>query len=510
MSDWEELRLGDAVIAGVSFSDGIRVWAHGRESGRYELRGIVHGRCVCEVDIELSDEAGRTGAATLEVAGSAGELLEIQLCRHGEPLASCRARLRPEEGTWKNQHVSFAVASCHQPFTEQGELHPASTSMLAASAAQCVHDDVAFALLMGDQLYADAPQSKSLFDADYFASLREEESILECSGSAVRKILQRRYERFMAVPGFAKLLASMATVPAPDDHEFIDNFGTHPDHGTQAWAAYKEGALQAYWDYQGSRASLAQAAPGSLDYAFEWGPLAVYGLDIRSNRVTSNGKTQAYSEQQLDALRTFLARHEQTPAFALMTSIPLVYVGSGWVDAAASVLPLGSDLHERWSHASCIEARDALLALLLEHAQRNPKQKIILLGGDVHAGSAYQIDFPDCGVQMVQLTSSPLSNEEGWLNARAGELAAQVVSSVELADGRCATVTSLRGRTEAVGRNPFGGLNVGFVDVRTNAEGVATVSFRLVSHDNSDQPQTVFETGPLGRRPDPGSKVGIV
>ncbi len=511
MSDWEELRLGNTVAAGIASTERLRVWVHGSDAGTHELRAFAENqRCVAEATVELGEDGNRTAAATLQLTGCAGQRILVQLCREGQVLAACQARLCPGDDAWAHRHVSFAVASCHQPFSESGELLPAAVSMLDAAAAQCERDEVAFALLMGDQLYTDAPQSKSLFEPEYFASLDEGESILACSSDRVRRILHRRYERFMAVPGFSKLLASVATIPMPDDHEFIDNFGTHPEHATAHWAAFKDGALQAYRDYQGTRACLDREDPDALDYGFTWGPLAVYGLDIRRNRATSEGKTQAFSDAQFEALRTFLSRHGDMPALALMNPIPLVHVESAWVNAAASLLSLGSDLHERWSHSSCIEARDALLALLLDHAQRNPKQKIILLGGDVHAGSAYQIDFPECGVQMVQLTSSPLSNDEGWLNARAGELAAQAVSSVELADGRRAIVTALRGQTPKTDRNPFGGLNLGIVDVSTNGEGVATISLRLVGHDGSGGPTTVLDTGALGRRPDPTSGLRIV
>ena len=392
--------------------------------------------------------------------------------------------------------------SCHQPFKEDGSIHPASASMLEAARLQLEADDAAFALLMGDQLYTDAPSPMSLFDADYMKSLGVGD-ILDCSESEVRRIFHRRYARFAGVPGFARLLRSIGTIPMPDDHEFVDNFGTHPDHATPRWRAFKAGALQAYRDYQGARTAFAERPSNSLDYAFTWGPVAVYGLDIRSNRATSNGKTRAYTPQQLDDLRHFMARNAEMPALALMISIPLVHVSSRWVDAAARVLPLGSDLHERWSHASCVEARDVLLDAILEHATQHPRQKIILLGGDVHAGSAYEIDFAEQGVQLFQLTSSPLSNEEGWLNARAGEAAAQALSSLELSDGRCATVTSLRGRHANVDQNPFGGLNMGLVDISTDADGLATIGLRLVSHDGEGMPVTILDTGPLGRRRDP-------
>ncbi len=503
MDAWEESSIESAVVAGVATEGRLQVWVRGHSAGPHHLRAYCAGELVAQRDVELSEERDHTAVVILEVPDRAGSALDLHLCVRGDIVARGRGKLSPGRDARAGQRFTFAVASCHQPFTEEGAAHPGSASMLRAARAQFEADDVAFALLMGDQLYTDAPATRSLFDAEYFASLGEGDDVLECSASVVRRIFHRRYRRFLGAEGFAQLLASIGTIPMPDDHEFIDNFGTHPDHDTERWAAFKEGALRAYGDYQGARASLASTGDGTLDYGFTWGPLAVYGLDIRSNRATTDGKTRAYLPSQLDALAAFLQSTASMPVLALMTSIPLVYAEPSLVETLASALPKGSDLHERWSHSSCIEARDAVLGLLLDHSKRNPQQKVVLLGGDVHAGSAYEIDFPYCGVQMLQLTSSPLSNEEGWLNARAGELAARVVSSIELGDGRSGSVTALRGRGANADQNPFGGLNLGLVDISTDAEGTATVGFRLVSHDGAGAPKTVFDTGPIGRRAAP-------
>ena len=88
--------------------------------------------------------------------------------------------------------------------------------MLRAARAQVEEDDVPFVLLMGDQLYTDAPKSRSLFDAKYVETLGVGD-ILECSAAEVRRLLHRRYRRFAGAPGFAELLASTATLPMPDD-----------------------------------------------------------------------------------------------------------------------------------------------------------------------------------------------------------------------------------------------------------------------------------------------------
>ena len=68
-------------------------------------------------------------------------------------------------------------------------------------------------------------------------------------------------------------------------------------------------------------------------------------------------------------------------------------------------------------------------------------------------------------------------------------------------------VTPLRGRAEDVDKNPYGGLNMGIVDVSTDADGVATIGFRLIGHDGEGNPVTILDTGALGRRRDPERRV---
>ncbi|MCR9160005.1 MAG: alkaline phosphatase D family protein [Nannocystaceae bacterium] len=506
MNAWMSSSLGDALAAGVPEHGAVRVWAHAARPGSARVRALADGKTIAEAPLEFAAESGCTAAVTLPCRGDTGGSIALQLIRDGEICATARARVCPAPGTWANQRLSFAVTSCHQPFTDEGALHPASMSMLDAACTQVETDEVPFILLMGDQLYTDAPASRSLFDARYAKTLGVDD-ILECSAARVREILHRRYARFAGAPGFARLLGSTATLPMPDDHEFIDNFGTHPDHATPRWRAFREGALAAYRDWQGARATLSELPGASLDYSFTWGPVAVYGLDVRSNRVTADGRTRPYTDEQLSNLRRFLEEHRRWPVLALMVSIPLVHASSAWTDAATSMLPKGSDVHERWSHESCVEARDRLLAAIVEHSAANAHQRVVLLGGDVHAGAAYEVDFAEDGVQLLQLTSSPLTNEEGWINAKAGELAARAVSTLDLADGRHAAVTRMRGLEPGVDHNPFGGLNMGLVDIETDARGVPTVGFRLVSHDGEGQPKTVFATGPLGRRPDPDRRI---
>ena len=506
MTAWTASSLGDALAVGLPEPGAVRVWAHARQPGVALLRAAVDDSPVAERPLRFTEESGCTAATTVSYPSGASQRIVVELLRDDRVVAMARARACPDAGTWKNQRLSFAVASCHQPFIDRGTFDPASLSMLRAARAQVEEDDVPFVLLMGDQLYTDAPKSRSLFDAKYAETLGVGD-ILECSAAEVRRLLHRRYRRFAGAPGFAELLASTATLPMPDDHEFIDNFGTHPDHATERWKAFRDGAMAAYRDFQGARATLAEVSGPSLDYCFGWGPVAVYGLDIRSNRVTRDGRTRPFTREQLGNLCRFMEEHGDYPVLAIMVSIPLVHASGGWADALASMLPKGSDAHERWSHESCIEARDALLAAIVDHAAAHPQQRIILLGGDVHAGAAYEVDFGLSGVQLLQLTSSPLSNEEGWVNARAGEFAATAVSTLELADGRHADVTRLRGLQAAVDQNPFGGLNMGMVDIETDARGVATIGLRLVSHDGEGRARTVFSTGPLGRRTDPERRV---
>lgn len=488
--------LGDLVVAGRVEPDRVRVWGRMQNAGPHTLelrRGRPDGDLVQRHIVEGDPAADHTGAWTLSELDSDARYY-IHLLRRGERVSSATFKTEPAQppARW-----TFSAFSCHQPFASKGEPLEEVESMLDATRQLFEAEDVRFALMMGDQIYADYPPAFSLFNQKYFAQIAPpgRDRILDCARAEVRMLYQQRHRQFWGLAGFPRLQSALPCLPMLDDHEVVDNFGTHPDHATPQWTHLRQGALDAFFDYQAARVMNRPHGclrPEVFDYGFTYAQAAFWMMDHRSQRRADGKNTQCYAPAQLDAFEAFIHDHRDRALLVLMTPIPLVHVEGHLANAASRLLGQGSDLHERWSHSQCIRDRDRLLSVLLAHARQYPAQKILLLGGDVHSGAAFQIDFND-GPRVLQLTSSAISNRESAVMSWASEVAAKTVSQIEgqsETEGRVALLAGV----DSSHRNPFGDLNVGLIDVIDRGRTVG-LRLRLSSHDGKHRPVTVYDSG---------------
>jgi alkaline phosphatase D len=181
----------------------------------------------------------------------------------------------------------------------------------------------------------------------------------------------------------------------------------------------------------------------------------------------------------------------------LVTSVPLAIYPS-WV-ASLGTLLLGkdSDAADRWSHPTATEDRRRLTAMLFEHQRRNPHQRVLLLGGDIHIGCAVKFLWRDRSIRpMHQLVSSSVSNLTDALRRKLGMIAPHLDPHLEGgADDLWDRIELLPGPKEA-SCNPFDGLNAGVVTMQRDPGGGLRVTFELLSHTGETPPtaHTVFTT----------------
>src|SRR5690606_26105461 len=182
---------------------------------------------------------------------------------------------------------AIGLGSCHQPFDAEGRIAPHTEPMLRAVRALFERHAVGLAFLAGDQMYADYPPRLSLFDADHFAHVAPpgRRALTDCTAAEVRRIYQRRYRHYWAVPGWQALQVECACLPILDDHEIVDNWGSAAAHREAGWQAVGEGARAAYADYQHTRVAAPSETPAPcFDYDVEYGAVAAHVMDLRSQR----------------------------------------------------------------------------------------------------------------------------------------------------------------------------------------------------------------------------------
>ncbi len=510
--DFGRFELDTALAAGAVTATGARLWLRAGAPGPVDVRVAREGDgAVVARGRVLVPDAGGDGTCAFDVPAGLGEgagaplapltryRAEATRCSDGARLGEARFETAPAPAGAPGRFC-FAALSCHQPFDDDGRLVPESLRMLRATRRALRERDAKFALLMGDQIYSDHPPRFSLFDDAFFRTVAPpgRRSILECSAAEVRALYHQKHRIFWSPDEIRGLQADLPCYPMLDDHEVVDNFGSDRRHGGPEWAALREGALDAFYDYQAARviggADRPRAPGADFHYAFDYGPCSFFVMDLRSSRQTTERATRIYSPAQFAALERFLAARAGQKALFIVVTVPILYVESWLVDAAAAIAGEGTDVADRWNHDKSVDQRDLLLALLRAHHALHPAQRLVILGGDIHVGCAFRLDWEGGGPPLFQFTSSALSNRQSPLAARAAELAPQLGSRVEVQGGLAGSVALLEPAGEG-GRNPYGGLNAGVVHVDVSGP-EAAIEFELLGvGEDSEESRTVFRTG---------------
>jgi alkaline phosphatase D len=391
--------------------------------------------------------------------------------------------------------LRLALMSCHEPFDAAGEVHDRARRMLRIAGDTLRAPDVAFAILAGDQVYADHPPRCSLFEPRFFAQVAPpgRATVLECTRAEVRALYHRRYRAFWALPEWRRFQAQLSTHAILDDHEIVDNWGSVPEHGDPRWSNLRDGALDAFHDYQASRALRRRGL--AFDHGFRWGRVAVYLTDLRSQRRALADGTMVLGEAQQQRLATFLAQSGDADVLLLVVSVPVLHLAEAAATLVGKVFP--GDAADRWTYAHALRDRDRLMRDLHAHSRAHPRQRVIMLAGDIHVGCAFRFEWSDGTPAFLQLTSSAVSNVLSPLLRLPAKLMPHTVGAV-WGEGFAGNATLLPPAGPGQ-EHPYAGLNFGLVDLDPGlaAGDPWRVRFRLIGDDGGEVPaaREVYDTG---------------
>ena len=238
---------------------------------------------------------------------------------------------------------------------------------------------VDFTLMLGDQIYADdlnflLPDSKV---DQYFERYRE--------------VFSQRHVR--------QLMSRVPTYMTLDDHEIEDNW---PQRASSNDLMKKfPAAMHAFQSYQLSHGPLYDArddgridgSPDDYWYTFQNGCCDVFVTDSRTERFypeepEEDGKRLLFSQEQLDALKNWLADEAGGRVKLVATSVPF------FPDLAGG--------RDRWDGFP--EQRNEILDFI----QASQIRKVVFLSGDVHSSMSAELgDADDSSFKVVSIVSSP-------------------------------------------------------------------------------------------------------
>lgn len=505
--------LDRAVAVGRVSPRGVRLWMRSPGGGahRLELWPEQHPEARIEHAFEIRDraEADHTFVIAFpEELPPARPLAPLTAYRFrisradGEIVGEGRFETSPAVAAEMPSRFCLGVASCHQPFDEHGQMHPAGVRMLGVARTVWERYDVKHVLWLGDQLYADYPHNQSLFEEEYFREVAPpgRRSLLECTREEALRVYHARYRRGWGHPAWLELLARFPGYPILDDHEVVDNFGSLPEHHTEAWRHIRQAAGAAYRHYQHLRVEPSPADhDGPYDYRFEYGAAAGYMLDVRSMRLSTDGEhARVFAPHQLDHFAAWLNVHAEAPVLFVGISVPPFFI-PGLLARVLRWTPgsFREDAHDRWMHPQYRADRRKLLTLIREHQGRHPRQKVVLVCGDVHVGFVARCDWrTDPATSLYQFTSSSITHVLPSMDWQIARHVPRTHFALFDTGDSWARIHLLGGSLARVLEQPVGALNVGVIEVDVSGE-VARLNFRLYGEDpeRPGEPRCLFESG---------------
>lgn len=388
---------------------GVRVWLRMPRVPRVTVRLEVEGGASVVREVRTGPDTDWTAAVELRLTEPRPDAAFVVTV--GPPSGrTLHGRLAPATGVPAS--FTFGFGSCNLAFRERrGLVVPApAAGIYDAMATDLERTDARFALWIGDQVYADGCDALSV-DALCARDggddpLRRDERLLD----AYR--LVTRY--YLGVPGFAALRRRWPSLCMWDDHEILDDWGSHVVDGAQDLARLRA-ASRAYAEYQHARnpGGDAAAAP-PFAWRFTYGDCGFVALDMRGRRDLA--RREALGEAQWRDLEGWLAGEEAAGVATLFVVVvmPVAHAARWFVRALEHVpVRIASAVRDRWCSSFFTGERDRLLGALRAWRAGRPERQVILLSGDVHAASAFTIRDRDGGGAIHQLTSSALASPIG-------------------------------------------------------------------------------------------------
>jgi len=361
-----------------------------------------------------------------------------------------------------NDQLDFLVMSCHDP--EASTNDGADGFAVWARIPDIINENrnVRFAILAGDQIYADDVEAALLNEQDL---RRRQELYLGV------------YQKFWDNIYYRKVLCSLPAVLMWDDHEITDGWGSRVDSFRKDrptvfkddWLRLFEAAQSTFKQMQDARnpEPLPQSAANrSFDFCFKIGRAGFAVPDLRSNR---NVKLpQIMSQAQLDAIRAWVSDNKnnldvlffistvvfshdapQVTGFILnIWFVVLSFVGwlkklrllnkfRGFFDR--NIGDLRDDINDSWSAGVNRLETDRVLDFLFE--LQNPPDpaealNVVILSGDIHTPGYSTIYSADPGHQakaiLPHIVASPVASSPlNWLGEA---IFRHLTTTVELGD----------------------------------------------------------------------------
>lgn len=321
----------------------------------------------------------------------------------------------------QDEQLDFIVMSCHNPTVahEDGHEGHAVWADIPQIISKESNKKVRFAILGGDQVYADSWREKILQEKDDNTRL---------------KLYLEAYRKFWGHPYYRRVMCRLPAVMIWDDHDIMDGWGSavesfvgQTDEFNAEWKNLFKSATTAFSIMQASRNPTALASnpiQEGYDFCFKIGRFGFVALDLRTNR--NLRKARLFKKEQLERIKNWVESNKSQLS-ALFVISPVVFShGSpviddllakhwGWVLRIVDFLTsfpkwgkgmrgkfydtlgdIRDDIRDSWGAPENAEQTDEILDYLfgLQNNSETPIS-VVILSGDIHTAGYANIYSSD-------------------------------------------------------------------------------------------------------------------
>lgn len=309
----------------------------------------------------------------------------------------------------QSEQIDFLIMSCHNPTVSKQDGNDGHA--VWADIPQIISSEsnkrVRFAILGGDQIYADEKQTELLAETDPKKRLN---------------IYLEIYRKFWSHIHYRRILCRLPSVMMWDDHDITDGWGStlesfigDTDQFKEEWKGLFFSASEAFSIMQAKRnpEPLNEDYRDGIDFAFKIGCYGFLALDLRTNRNVKKG--QLLNSEQVSKIKNWVSINKKELRVLFVIS-PVVFshgspviedlLSSMWpwvmkrVDWLAKFFKWGKgmrtnfyknigdirdDIADSWGSKENAAQADMMLDYLFDmQNDKNNPISVVILSGDIH------------------------------------------------------------------------------------------------------------------------------
>jgi len=294
----------------------------------------------------------------------------------------------------------------------------------------CKDGEIDLMFHLGDQVYTweNGCQLAAMRALDLCAMPGVGEDLVQKMKKLGARKLQEAYQATWNVEHTARSLSHSSHLMIWSDNDVTNDFTiARNKDGYQSWdKEYLSTAMRVYRMYQRALHDPAVLTDQQqLDHRKEveewhshiYGPLGVFFIDMRGNRIQPNGEIKPKKANPTDKLPSVMSDKQRKEMLQLFDNkdlmciivcaeIPFVGENPNGIQEKALKFPM---LKDHWCYQ--MEELTFILDAAFKFKASKPGRECILLGGDIHVSVDTIITEISTGIEVLQLTTSPITND---------------------------------------------------------------------------------------------------